>query len=398
MKILFVFDSLTNAGTENSYLQLLPRFSNNVEVTVAYFYADHCLAGEFEDANIQVRFLANSGRYGFGTGVKKLFKLVKEEKPDLLVSSLLRSNLISRVVSKISGVPLVGTLVSDSYGKVRLDDFQGRRLLKFKLFWQLDRWTAGIPIQWIANSSFIADAHCKALGLERNKIEVIYRGREVPHLTWRESNSSKNNRISYDFVSVGRLFKTKGWTELLDAFHLVLRKYPNCTLTIFGEGPLRASLEEKVIGLGIGEKVFLPGNVPQVQDRLFDYDCFVFPSWYEGFSGALVEAMMVGIPVIASDIPMNLEAVTPHINALTFPVKDAEMLAAQMNYAMNHPEKMAELGRNARKEAIERFDIEKIAEEYEEVLKRVLKTSPSLSKRERNKDGWRKSSVPPFRG
>lgn len=99
------------------------------------------------------------------------------------------------------------------------------------------------------------------------------------------------------------------------------------------------------------------------------FHCFLFPSWYEGFSGALVEAMMAGIPIIASDIPMNLEAVTDSKTALIFKVGDSQDLFEKMTFALEHPEQMAAMGQEARREAEERFDIEKIAREYERVVR-----------------------------
>jgi glycosyltransferase involved in cell wall biosynthesis len=78
--------------------------------------------------------------------------------------------------------------------------------------------------------------------------------------------------------------------------------------------------------------------------------------------------MMAGIPIIASDIPMNLEAIRDQESALVFPVGDRENLAAKMTFAIENPVRMAALGAAARVEARERFDIEKIAKEYEGVL------------------------------
>jgi glycosyltransferase involved in cell wall biosynthesis len=82
--------------------------------------------------------------------------------------------------------------------------------------------------------------------------------------------------------------------------------------------------------------------------------------------------MMAGIPIIASDIPMNLEAVEADKSALIFPVSNSKALAEKMIYAIKHPELMLELGNQARTVASQRFDIDVIAKEYEGVLKSVL--------------------------
>ncbi len=140
------------------------------------------------------------------------------------------------------------------------------------------------------------------------------------------------------------------------------------SLTIFGEGPYRRELERQVQNLGLEQKVRYPGQVADPSGVLGDFDCFVFPSWYEGFSGALVEAMLAGMPIIASDIPMNLEAVTHLQTALIFDVHNPGHLAEQLRFALANREVMQGLGVAAHASAVERFEIGKIANQYERTL------------------------------
>jgi glycosyltransferase involved in cell wall biosynthesis len=356
------------------------------------------------------------------------------------------------MASWITGVPLVGTLVNDSYSPMAWKDKQG---LKYRLVYWLDRLTAGIPIHWIANAHALAESHVKTLGIKRERISVVYRGRPViarearpkqslfenensmkdrfvprddespviartrhslPHTNVGEDEAiSSDNQISSNeetassaesialkseftdsrlppqragavtwsvrnFISYGRLLERKGFQEAIRAFSQVVTNYPDCTLTIFGEGPYRTELESLIHDLGLEGSVFLPGKVQNPVDLLnsdlrehrTSFHCFLFPSWYEGFSGALVEAMMAGIPIIASDIPMNLEAIEADKSALVFPVGNVAALADQLLFAIQNSERMEELGKEARKVAIQNFDIEVIAKEYEEVLGGIL--------------------------
>lgn len=401
MKILFTQDALVNAGAERSHLEILSRFSAGVEVLLVYFYPKHDLKEVYQDAGIPLHFLDIPESYSFGTAISRLVRLIRKEKPDLLVSCLYRADIVTRMASLITGIPLVGTLVNDSYGAY---SWQEKKGIKYRLVWLLDRLTAGIPIHWIANATSLVDAHVKTLGTDPKKVSVVYRGRVVPPPRSVSSPRSaspqtetkcspqaepdKQKRMACEdlptghagtghddsvspirhFISYGRLLERKGFQDLISAFAVVQRDYPDCTLTIYGEGIFRKHLEDLVKILKLQESVKLPGKVSDPTDLLLTADCFVFPSWFEGFSGALVEAMMSGIPIIASDIPMNLEAVTLGKNALTFPVKDRAALRQQMRHAIEHPALMNELGSAARLEAIERFDIEKIAKEYEGVL------------------------------
>ncbi|MFD2036368.1 glycosyltransferase [Belliella marina] len=367
MKILFIQDTLINAGAEKSLLQILPFFSQEIDFKVVYLYPRHDLREDYLAAGIPLEFLDLEGKYDFRNGYFRLKKLAEKERPDLLVSSLLRSNLLCRLLSRFTGIPLVGTFVNDSYSEHRLATKRGLQLWKFKCFWALDRMTAGIPKLYISNSRYIAESHVRTLGVPLSKSIVVYRGRAVPGQVW-EARQEK----CFRFISYGRLLQVKGFRELIEAFGKVIGKYPNSSLVIYGEGNHRPDLEKLMQKLGLEDKVSLPGVIPNVTEKLYDADCFVFPSWYEGFSGALVEAMMSGIPIIASDIPMNLEAVKADQHTLVYPVKDVEALAAKMIQAIAEPDKMKRLGRTAREEAIQRFEISKIAYEYEKVLKDTL--------------------------
>jgi glycosyltransferase involved in cell wall biosynthesis len=409
LKILFTQDALVNAGAERSHLEILSRFSQDTEVSLVYFYPKHELKEEYERTGIRLFFLNIPETYHFPLAVSRLVRLIRKEKPDLLISSLWRADIITRIASLLTGIPLVGTLVNDSYSPIAWTDKKG---LKYKLVYWLDRLTAGIPIHWIANAQALADSHVKTLGLKSKKITVVYRGRPVigkeerlkQSLTVEETASPADGTeinsdfpkcslaVTRNFISYGRLLERKGFQDAIQAFSQVLQSQPDCTLTIFGEGPFRKELEKQIQHLGLRDSVFLPGKITNPTELLLvrdveqpkseirnpkSFNCFLFPSWYEGFSGALVEAMMAGIPIIASDIPMNLEAVTNGKTALTFKVGDPQELAEKISFAIRNPDQMAILGQEARREAEERFDIEKIAKEYERVVRRLAPPRPS---------------------
>lgn len=366
MKVILIIDSLANAGTEKSLLQILPFFSKEIDFKIVYLYPKHDLREEYLAAGMSLEFLDLEGKYDFWNGYSRLWKLVENEQSDLLVSSLLRANLLTRLISFRTGVPLIGTFVSDSYNANRIGAKSWIQHIKFKFFWALDRMTAGIPKRYISNSRYIAESHVRTLGVPLPKSIVVYRGRAVPTQVWKARQGD-----IFRFVSYGRLLKVKGFGELIEAFGKVTGKYPNSSLVINGEGNYRLELENLIEKLGLQNKISLSGVIPNVTEKLYDADCFIFPSWYEGFSGALVEAMLAGIPIIASDIPMNLEAIKEKESALIFKVKNVNDLAEKMIYAIEHQEEIESYGRKAREVAKERFDIKIIAKQYEEVLWKV---------------------------
>jgi len=369
LKLFFTLDTLLNAGTEKSTLETINNISKTHEVTVIYFYPRHDLKSAFEQAGIKLFFFDLKGKSSFFQGIKKLSSLLKKEKPDLVISSLFRANIISRIACKLTGIKLIGTFVSDSYSPSRIEVFNFKRKMGSKFVFFIDRITSGIPKRWISNSISIKNNNCRLLEINPDKVTVIYRGRNS--LLFRQHDYFFQG-TEFKFCFIGRLLESKGLNELINAFSLICSEFPFIKLEIYGEGNYRDSIISSINNLGIGNKVNFHGSITDAWKKLYDCNCFVFPSWYEGFSGSLIEAMMTGIPIVASDIPMNLEAVSENNTALIYQVKNVKDLASKMRQMIINYPLMIEMGQRARMEAIQRFDIKVIASKYEAFLNEVI--------------------------
>ncbi len=128
MKVFFTLDTLANAGTEKSTLDILSHFSKGTETKVIYFYPGEDLRKDYEKAGIALHYANLKGKRSFLTGILRLVKLIRNEKPDLIVSSILRANLISRIAGLITRTPVIGTFVNDSYGQVRIEEMKRKKL------------------------------------------------------------------------------------------------------------------------------------------------------------------------------------------------------------------------------------------------------------------------------
>lgn len=368
MKVLFTIDGLNSGGTEKSTLDIISHFSKDVEVKVVYFYPKFDLVPEYEKAGIPLEYVGLKGKRSLVKGTLSLRKIIKREKPDLIVSSIMRANFYSRFASILTGVPVVGTFVSDGYGGLRLEEMMNRdNSFAYKFFWWLDKVSSKVPKFFISNGIYIAKSNAKALSIPKNKIKVIYRGRNTALFPeWKPQNDGK-----FRFVFVGRLMERKGLNELLQALKEVAQKHPNAELHICGDGRYRPKVDAMINELQINDKVVMHGKVPQAWKKLYDANCFVFPSWTEGFSGALVEAMIAGIPIIASDIPQNLEAVNER-TSLIFKVTDADDLTEKMNQMIEEYDVNVEKASKTREIAREKYEIRNISHQYEQFLKDVL--------------------------
>lgn len=105
----------------------------------------------------------------------------------------------------------------------------------------------------------------------------------------------------YTIVNVGALREQKNHFFLLDVFKEVLREHENATLLLVGEGKLREKIQRKILELNLEDNVFLLGNRPDVNKILSASDFFLFPSLFEGFPNAVLEAQTAGLPCLISD-------------------------------------------------------------------------------------------------
>lgn len=117
------------------------------------------------------------------------------------------------------------------------------------------------------------------------------------------------NNNYFNFVTMGRLSPEKNFAKLIEAFALFLKEVPRSTLFILGEGALRKELEELITRLNLQEHVFLLGHLENPFQFMKKNDVFVLPSNYEGQPMVLLEAMSLGMKILASNIPANINVV-----------------------------------------------------------------------------------------
>lgn len=137
-----------------------------------------------------------------------------------------------------------------------------------------------------------------------------------------------DNRI----VSVGRLNLQKNHALLIDAFNELHKDFPELTLEIYGEGPLKNELQNRVNYYDLSKSVKLMGAHRNVLNRIYGARMFILPSKYEGMPNALMEAMCLGIPVLSSDCPCGgpKELITNGQNGYLFILNDKTDMVNKM--------------------------------------------------------------------
>jgi glycosyltransferase involved in cell wall biosynthesis len=376
IKVLYIIDTLEFYGAERSLVSLVKEFKNTIPVFV-HIYPGSTLKEELNESGIQVYSLEINEKYGFKKAVRLLTEIYRIEKPDLVHSTLFRADMISRKMKvAFKTIPLVNSWVTNSYKENRYKNHHIITRLKLWRAFLMDYFSTHKVDKFLANSRTIEKANRLALNISQEKTEIIYRGRDFSK--FQGIPESKLNFLKKELhvegkkvlLNVGRLIYTKGQLELIQAMPRLIEKYPNVILIIVGEGSYRKTLEAEIYSNEIEKHVFLLGARNDIPELLGIADIFVFPSHMEGLSGALIEAMMAGKLIIASDIPENLECVNSN-TALIFNKEKKDDLLFQLEYALKNQSIHQVLAKNAQEVAQNKFEISKIASMYEKFYKEV---------------------------
>jgi glycosyltransferase involved in cell wall biosynthesis len=168
-------------------------------------------------------------------------------------------------------------------------------------------------------------------------------------------------------VSVGRLVDQKNHATLVRA----IAALPGVWLAVAGEGPRREALVSLCRGLGVDGRVRLLGELRQqeVADLLHAADVFAMPSIHEGMSVALIEAMSAGLPIVASDIPSQVEVLRSANGdaGILLPARDHVALASAIDRLLSDPLLRRHYGDLARRRA-ESFSVDRMVSGFERCL------------------------------
>lgn len=168
--------------------------------------------------------------------------------------------------------------------------------------------------------------------MKGGKIEVIPNSIDARILS-----APVGNRDSMRIVTMARLAPQKNQKMMIDAFAEIVRDYPQYKLYIYGEGPLREELENKVKNMGLADRIKLPGFTDDVIGVLCHADMFVLTSDNEGMPNALAEAMAMGVPCISTDFGGGAarDLITDGVNGLIVPKGNVKALVNVMKKVLS---------------------------------------------------------------
>ena len=378
VKILHFITSLKIGGAETALYNLLEYWTERRENDHAVLYIH---GGPYEKRIralgipvYQLKGLVSP--YDF-VAWRRLKKIIARVRPDVIHSALWSANVMSRIVSRSSGIPLVCDLHGDCkhYGAMR--NFFTKCSQRF-----------GDSKAIVAVSSAVRKSFIEIIGGEEN-VQLIRNGVSVDKIRERGGEQillrQKLGVSDDDFVigSVGRLNKIKRYDLLIDALARCVKAgkkeavAPNMVLILVGDGPERDALTSCAKSLSVEQKVIFVGEQENPYPFYKLFDCFALSSQTEGLSIALLEALAFGLPIVTTNEKKEHDVIVDGVNGFVIPVARGDNYNHNVNDLSTAFEKLYfddRIVNSMRDEnfylVAEHFCLDKVACQYEKIYKK----------------------------
>lgn len=327
--VLHVYDKLgTDGSTMHGGARLLmwalPRLlQHGYHAELVCLRSSDAAGRAVEAASVKVHYLGR-GRFN-PLIVFDLLRLIRENEVRVLHAHGYASSNFGRIAARLAGIPIA---VHEHFIDPAMPWFQ--RVAD----WLLSSYTTvGVGVS-TAVAKFME--HDRLFPTRR--LLVLSGGVPLSDFHRRDATVVRRLRENFGFDAsmpvvgaVGRLATVKGHSVLLDAWPTVLARHPSAKLILLGDGPERKALEMQAAAAGVADSVIFAGFREDVADMLSLFSVFCMPSYSEGLPLALIEAMAVRIPVVASAVGGMQELLTSEKDSLLVPPGQSVPLGIAIN-------------------------------------------------------------------
>jgi glycosyltransferase involved in cell wall biosynthesis len=313
-----------------------------------------------------------------------LVTFFRKHQPDIVQTHVLKANLFGIMAAKIARVPVViGT-------EMTLKDTAPTRFgrIRDKFIQPLVSFIIRFSDTFMATSEFIrkqwfGEGH-------KHKISVIYPPFNLMKYQTAIDNSPKiklntDAQSSRRLCYVGRLSEEKGVRTLIEAMKIILSKDVKATLFIVGTGPLENELRAKAAEISSSRIVFM-GYKANVFEVMRDMDIFILPSRSEGCPIVVLEAMAMGLPVVATSVGGTPELIEDGVTGILVPPSEPETIAHAVTSLINDPQNAMKLGKNGYERAFGKFHPSQFTQNIEHLYLRLLSEKRIFDARSERRD------------
>lgn len=353
-KIDFLITSMDYGGAETQIKALaLNLKKRGWPIRVITLMQPVAFMDEFAEAQIPLLSLSiKRGNFAMlPIALWRLTQLLRQNQTEILHAHMVHANFLARLARLF--YPQLKVLITTAHS-----NYEGGKIID-KIYRYTDFLTdinTNVSIE--AVQRYINDGLTKS-----NKIRCIYNGIDTYRFSLQQAKQSTE---MFHWLAVGRLDEVKDYPNLFAALSQIHLPFK---LSILGQGPLLADLQQQVVDLQLTDKVTFLGVRKDVEQVINQADGFVLSSAWEGLPMVLMEAAACELPVVATDCGGPAEIVGLDEKAgYIVPAKDANALATAMVKLMNLSlEQRILMGQCGRQRMIERFGLESIVNQWEQL-------------------------------
>ncbi|AKO52763.1 glycosyl transferase family 1 [Marinobacter psychrophilus] len=370
MRRLNILQFITPAGFYGAERWVLA-LANNIDVncvtcdlavTRESEHQDLTVAEVYPQAVGEVHYLEMAGRFDLRV-IRQLVDVIRRRQIDIIHTHGYKSDILGLLAAKKAGIRCVST----PHG------FAGNVGFKLATFIRIGTYMLRY-FDAVAPLSEELEADMSRFKVPPSKTRFIRNGVDLTEIDAATQNlpAGDSQEIFKNIGYIGQMIPRKGLPDLLAAFDRLYAKDESMTLKMLGDGSQRAELEAQAASLESASAIEFLGFRSDRLALLSQFDLFVMTSSLEGIPRCLMEAMAVGVPVVAYDIPGVDQLVKHGETGLLAPLGDVNALVDYCCQVLTNPEMARYMVTNARKLVDERFSAARMAREYEALFAQLV--------------------------
>lgn len=284
--VLIIITKLSNGGAERNAALLADRLLVDYNVHLVVFdrtKQDYDTKAQIIDLKTPKTKCIIKKFYQTIVRINKIKKIKREYNIDCSISFLTSPNFVN-VFSRINDKVIISIRNYISMYNKKI------------IFWLINNITCKKADKIVCVSESVKNDQINTYKVDSQKLVTIYNSCKL-----QDEKIVYDKKYESDIITIGRLNIQKGQWHLIKAFKLVLEEYPNSKMLILGNGKLEKKLKKLIKENNMEKNIEIKSFVNNVQDYLANSKIFVLPSIYEGLPNVVLEAMAIGLPVIATD-------------------------------------------------------------------------------------------------
>lgn len=300
-------------------------------------------------------------------GFIELYKIFKLHKFDIVHTNSTKPGILARIAARLSGIKrIVHTVHGISF-------YRNQSAVKRFIYWAIEI----LALQFGDVNVCVNEFYLKYYKhIFWKKTITIHNGYDFSILDRFKKNNERflfQRKDKFSFLFVGRLDNQKDPLTLIKAFSILVKRHPNLSLDIVGDGELRSLCEELVSTLNIDKYVKFHGWIDSPFKYFMECDAFVCPSTYEAFGFIFLEAAYFAKPIVSTNVEGIPEVVVDNKMGFLVDPNDYSEFAKKMEILALSPKIAAEMGTFGSKYVTEKFNENIFINSYESLYEKLLK-------------------------